>query len=138
MLNLVVDANVVLKWIPGRNEIRVEEARELYALMIKGKCQVWSPKFLLVEVLNVLIKKRKANAEIVSTAMDVLSKGKMKYCEMEAGQVRDLEKLMRKHGLTAYDAQYLLLAKQLGHRLVSYDEELLKVKELVVRVKDVL
>lgn len=138
MLDLVVDASVVLKWIPGKNETKVEEARELYTMMVEGRCQVWSPNFLLVEVLNILIKKRKADAEIVSVAINVLSKRGIKYQETELKQVRGLEKLMRKYGLTAYDAQYLLLAKQLGYKLVSYDEELLKIKSLVVKVKDIL
>lgn len=137
VLDLAVDANVVLKWIPGKNETRVEEARDLYTMMLEGKCQIWSPKFLLVEVLNILIKKRKANPEIVSTAMVTLLKGKIKYWEMEVGQVKDLEKLMRRYSLTAYDAQYLLLARQLKCKLVSYDEELLKITDWVVGVKDV-
>ncbi len=138
MLELVVDANVVLKWIPGKNEARVEEARSLYAAMLEDKYQIWSPKFLLVEVLNILINKRKADAEIVSMAMASLTKGRIKYWEMEVGQVKDLEKLMRKYSLTAYDAQYLLLARQLKCKLVSYDEELLKISDWVARVKEVI
>lgn len=134
MLNLVIDANVVLKWIPGKNETKVEEARGLYAMMLGGKCQIWSPKLLLVEVLNVLIRKRRADADIVSVAMNILLKRQIKYWEMESEQIKDLEKLMKKYGLTAYDAQYLLLAKQLKCKLITYDEELLKVKSLATTV----
>ena len=65
MRKVVVDASVVLKWIPGKREENKDEARELYRLMMQNKIVVYAPTFLLIEVLNILIMKRKAARQLV-------------------------------------------------------------------------
>ena len=57
--------------------------------------------------------------------------------ELEKWETEELTELVIKYGVTAYDAQYLLLAKAQKCKVVTVDKGLLDVKEWVVGVEEV-
>ena len=138
MLRIVIDSSVVLKWIPGEDEELVSEARQVYKLMTGDKLEIFAPTFLLIEVLNILIKKRKANYILVKKDIDRLSQGKIKFIELVVADLQQIEEIVYKYGLTAYDAIYLNLARIKGCKLLTTDKELLKVRKLTVSIEELL
>lgn len=138
MLELIVDASVALKWFPINGEVSVEESRGVWNAIQSGEIKAYTPLFMLVEIANVLARKKKVEAVVFNSILRKLANSKIVFVDLKKDDLRKLGSLVNKYGLTAYDAQYLLLARQLNCKLVSYDEELLKISDWVVRVKDVL
>lgn len=138
MRKIVIDASVVLKWIPGKNEIEVEKAVEIFKAMMKDKLEVYAPTFLLIEVLNILIRKRKLRRDIILESMQKLSSGKIKFIDLDISDLDQIEEMMCKFGLTAYDAIYLNLARIKGCKVLTTDKELLKISNLTVGIEELL
>ena len=136
MLELIVDASVALKWFSIKGEASVGESRGVWNVIQSGEIKAYAPLFMLVEVVNVLARKKKVEAIVFNNILKKLAGSKIVFVDLKKDDLRKLGSLVNKYGLTAYDAQYLLLAKQLNCKLVSYDEELLKISDWVVRVKD--
>lgn len=138
MPKIVIDASVVLKWIPGKNEEDVEKSVEIFKFMMKDKLEIYSPTFLLVEVLNILVKKRKLRRDIIIKSLDQLSMSKIKYADMDSSGIENLEQIMSDNNVSAYDAQYLLLAQKEKCRLLTFDKELLKLSNLTIDIGHLL
>lgn len=138
MSKIIIDASVVLKWIPGKEEEGVEKAREIYKLMMREKLEVWAPTFLLVEVLNILVKKRKADILLVGKVIRKLMEGKIKFIETTLKDIAELERIVFEQKVTAYDAIYLLLAEKNKVKLLTFDEQLLRIKHLTVGISKFL
>ena len=134
MLRIVADANVVLKWIPAKNEEKVVEAREIYKMMMAEQLEVFAPTFLLLEVLNILANKRKTDPNVIRKVIKDLAKGKIKFVELEIRKVSEIEKLVHKYRLTSYDALYLYLAKEKNCKLLTVDRQLLKLHDSTIDI----
>ena len=138
ILKIVIDASVVLKWIPGKNEEKVFQARMLNERMLGERIEVIAPSFLLFEVLNVLVRKRKTPHRVVQSIIDRLQQSNIRFYDAQMKVVSETEKIVFKYKVTAYDALYLALAKKKNCKLVTYDSELLKIKSLTISVEDYL
>lgn len=138
MLKIVIDASVVLKWIPGKNEEKVEEAREIYKLMMVDKLEVWAPDFILLEVLNILANKRKADPKIIKKIIKDFTNGKINFVELGIEKIKAIEELVFKFKLTSYDALYLYLAKENNCKLLTVDRDLLKLHDLTIDIGHLL
>ncbi len=134
----MIDASVVLKWIPGKNEKEVEKAVEIYKLMMKDRLEVYAPTFLLIEVLNILVKKRKLRRDIIIKSMQQLSSCKIKFIDLDLSDSQQIEEIVHEYGLTAYDGIYLNLARVKGCKLLTTDKDLLKVRNLTVAIEELL
>ena len=137
MLEIIVDASVALKWFPIKGETFVEESRDVWKAVQSGRIKAYAPLFLLVEVANVLARKKKVEPAVYKNILKKLADSEIVFIDLKKNDLVSLGVLINKYGLTAYDTQYLLLARQLKCKLVSYDEELLKISDWVVRVKDI-
>ncbi|OIO15363.1 hypothetical protein COV53_03045 [Candidatus Gottesmanbacteria bacterium CG11_big_fil_rev_8_21_14_0_20_37_11] len=135
---IIIDASVVLKWIPGEKETEVTQARKTYKLLKEKIIQVIAPSFLLLEVSNILFKKRKARVEIVSRAIQRLRACGIQYQDFRIDVVNEVIKLMSKYNITAYDAIYLSLAKTHKAKLLTFDKELLKIRDLTIGIEEML
>ena len=60
---IVIDASVVLKWFDLADEEGRELARRVYSDIVEGKVKAAAPEFLMVEVVNILIRKKKVSGE---------------------------------------------------------------------------
>jgi len=136
MPELIIDVSVALKWFPLKGESSIEEALDIWDAIQLKKLKAYAPTFMLVEVANVLARKKKVETVVFRAVLNKLTDSEIVFTNLNKADLRRLGSLMRRYGLTAYDAQYLLLARQLKGKLVSYDEELLKISDWVVRVKD--
>lgn len=121
----VLDASVTMSWcfadeITPYSSSVLQSLRETYAEV---------PSLWLFEIVNVLgVSERKGRIspdisdEFLRTLADLDIRA-----EQSASRTtqRDLMKLIRRYGLTAYDAAYLELAKRRNLPLATFDKELL-------------
>lgn len=131
MDNLVLDASVILGWLEeGRQG---EAARVIHSDVIKGKISAWVPDFVFVEVMNILYWKKKLPLDDINAFLDrILTAGIQVDDTPLRLEIHNVLLLVVRYRISAYDAQYLRLAQRLNAKLVSFDKELLQIKEWVV------
>jgi predicted nucleic acid-binding protein len=113
----VVDASVMAAWCFG--EPRAEEALELMR-----NFELHAPLLLAYELTSVARRKSQAypkKAELLSEALRVALGGPIRWHEVDHPKVLSLA---LETNLTSYDACYLFLARALGMRLVTFDDQL--------------
>jgi predicted nucleic acid-binding protein len=122
----VLDASIVLTWcFPDEKAQKAEEVSERIA---RGE-RVVVPAFWRHEVLNALLvgeRRNRLSPELVQAFIVDL---KRLPVDVDDGATQEIvfnttQALCRKHGLTAYDAAYLEIAKRSGYPLATVDEEL--------------
>lgn len=94
-----------------------------------GADLVLAPQLLLVEVANVLLRKRRRgelSSQELSELLLAIESLPLRLCEHQSLLVPACV-LAEAHGLTAYDALYLALAERHGARLMTNDDDLDKV-----------
>ena len=127
MSRFVVDASVVLAWcFPDENStLALSVAR-----MFQHGDSAIAPSFWPHEVLNALLvgeKRKRISSDLMHTFLADLSALPIVLETFPAEDVFDrIRSLSREHGLTAYDAAYLDLAKVRSLPLATLDEDLIR------------
>lgn len=122
MIEVVLDASVLLKWFNDLGEANLEQARALRAHFEDGLLQVFAPPLLWLEVLNVAARSWRWEQKRVCELAARLPQLGIKTIEPElAGVAR-----WTAAGLTAYDAAYVALAEQTGAELITDDHEIVR------------
>lgn len=122
--SLVIDASVALKWVvtePGS-----DEAAALLDGMATGGVALLAPEHLIGEVANGLRKRVAQNvltAEDACEALNAISQLGLTFVSGTGRWFRCLPAALE-WGLTAYDALYVLLARDFDAKLVTADERL--------------
>ena len=129
---IALDANFVLALV--NTEEYSKKVEEIYKLIEANKITAYAPIFLLVEVLNILIKKKKVDPELTKKTLERLKKSQIIFLNTDILIKNSslLEDLVAKYGVTSYDAIYLLTAIKSKCKLLTADQELLKVSELTI------
>jgi predicted nucleic acid-binding protein len=124
-MNLVVDANVALKWFVREN-LR-DEARELYRTV----AALIAPDLIIAEVTNIAWKKARrgeiapAHARVVATG---IRRSNIELIPSQEINERGLEiGLALKHPV--YDCLYIACAERFGVTLITVDGKLCKAVE---------
>ena len=130
MSRFVVDASVVLTWcFPDEN---ADLAHKVAQMFKKGDSAI-ATSFWPHEVLNALLvgeKRKRISADLIQTFLADLATLPIVLEQLPADTIFDrIQSLSREHGLTAYDAAYLDLAKVGGLRLATLDEDLIRACE---------
>ena len=119
---IVVDTNVVVHLLAGRGEMA-----ELAAKLLRRDPEWGAPPILLSELRNVLagwVRRGVAEAADAHSAYDdaaLILAGRIVAVDGSA-VIREALEL----GLSAYDAEFVVLARSLGVRLVSEDSAILE------------
>lgn len=130
MTKLVLDASVVLEWLAQGKQ--ADTSLQIHKDILEGKIAAWAPDFLLVEVANILFWKKKFGQKDIQQFMETLiSMGIHFDDEPNHLHAQAMIDLISQYRVTAYDVQYLYLAKKLQCKLVSFDKQLLNIKDLV-------
>ncbi|MCU1301185.1 MAG: PilT protein domain protein [Candidatus Sulfotelmatobacter sp.] len=127
MKRFVVDASVVLTWcFPDENSA----VADAVARMFKQGNSAITPSFWPHEVLNALLvgeKRKRISGDLVQTFLTDLASLPIVLQGLPADAVFDrIQRMSRQHGLTAYDAAYLDLAKDNGLPLATLDGDLIR------------
>ena len=125
MSRFVLDASVVLTWcFPDENAAMAQHVADMFK---QGDAAI-APSFWPHEVLNALLageKRKRISKELVGSFLDDLATLPIFLEQFPVTTVFDrVQQLSRAHGLTAYDAAYLDLARVSGLPLATLDEDL--------------
>ncbi|MGH2891864.1 MAG: type II toxin-antitoxin system VapC family toxin [Solirubrobacteraceae bacterium] len=124
-IDVVSDANVVLKWFHADGEEEVEPARALLEAHKARRVAIAVLDLTAYEVGNALLRGRaKATAEQTATVLEALAE----ICPAispSPEQMRLAATLANRHHLTLYDAAYAAVAASREATLVTLDLQLL-------------
>ena len=127
MSRFVVDASVVLTWCFPDEDLAL--AHKVAHMFKRGNSAI-TPSFWPHEVLNALLvgeKRKRISSDLIRTFLRDLETLPIVLQELQPDAVFDrIQSLSREHGLTAYDAAYLDLAKTSNLPLATLDEALIR------------
>ncbi len=94
--------------------------------------------FLLIEVINICLNKKHFSFQRTLTVVKQLLVIGIMFIETDLGveNLGSLIELVNKHNISSYDALYLLLAKEKKCKLLTFDDQLLKIKDLTTLLSD--
>ena len=123
MNSIVVDASVVAGWVLGDE---ANSYTESVASLIAEGCRPVAPILLVWEITNLLLTAEKRGRLPAGSSTEVLIQlGGLPWdWDKPPGLSPLLHSLARRHGLTAYDAAYLLLAQERDVALATQDQAL--------------
>jgi predicted nucleic acid-binding protein len=124
-INVVSDANVVLKWFHSEGEEEVESALALFAAHKERSIALSVLDLTAYEIGNALMRGRAgASAEQTATVLEALGE----ICPAvrpSREELRLASELAERHDLTLYDAAYAAVAQSRTAELVTMDRALL-------------
>jgi predicted nucleic acid-binding protein len=127
-INVVSDANVVLKWFHADGEEEVGAARALLDAHKERTVALSVLDLTVYEVGNALIRGRAGvSAQRAATVVEAL----IEICPAARPtpeEMRAATKLAGRHDLTLYDATYAAVAQSRSAELVTFDRALLDAK----------
>lgn len=127
-INVVSDANLVLKWFHAEGEEEVESARALLDAHKERSVALSVLDLTVYEVGNALMRGRAgASAEQAATVVEAL----IEICPSirpTPEEMREASRLAERHDLTLYDAAYAAVAQARSAELATLDRALLEAK----------
>lgn len=121
MIEVVLDASVVLKWFNTAGEQHVAQARQLRAGFERGDLLVVVPGLLFLELLNTGARRWKWEGPRLERWASLLTRAGFEVREPSLPAVARWAGL----GLTAYDACYLALAEERKTVVITADHQML-------------
>ena len=134
MIDIVLDASVVLKWFRADGERHLEPARSLRAAYERGRLFVFAPPLLRLELVNVAGRRWNWSEGALLELAGALDDLGFELVEPELARVA----YWTARGLTAYDAAYVAVAEAQAARLVTDDDRVVTVAgELATALADI-
>lgn len=129
MRECVLDASVILLWFARARERRAVAARRLRAEFERGELAILAPPVLPLEILNVSGRRWSWDAEPLLELAGALDELALELVQP------DLSSVARwvAGGLNAYDAAYVAVAEEASIPLVTFDQEILRLAEVVAQ-----
>lgn len=138
MPSIVVDANIVLSWFSRIKESHTDKQRVLFTHILTGNVVAYAPLFLLVEVFNILVMKKKVPVEYTRKIVERIRTCGIHFQPLTTQDIGKIQRIVYAHKITSYDAQYVLVAEQMKCSLVTLDRQLLALGKITSSVEDVL
>ena len=123
---LVLDCSVVAAWLL-KDESLPESYRRTVHSAAAGEVESHGPALLPYEFANVLavaVKQGRLTESEAAQAVSFFNEFPVKVAGTRRTPVGKMLDMATNLGLSAYDASYLVLAKELGAHLVTLDQEL--------------
>lgn len=134
MSKIIVDANLI---IGGFSKDEADnESIEIISKIKLGEIEAIAPNFLLVEVSNILINKKKLELNIIKKIINEILNLGIIFKSFTTSSIVKLNEVCHKYKITTYDGIYILLAKLEKTKLITRDKELLKIKSLTTDLKN--
>ena len=125
---IVLDASVIAKWF--LEEPESSSALYYRDLHLKRKEIIIVPHILVYEIANLLLYKNFTEKEIISV-LESLENFKIEVISLNFSDIVRVAILAKEREITAYDAAYVLLARNFGCKFITADKKLYKkVKDL--------
>ena len=118
MIEVVLDASVVLKWFRAEGERHLEPARSLRARFEAGQIAIAAPPLLRLEIVNVAGRRWNWGEDALVALAIALDELGFEFEDPELARVAS----WTARGLTAYDAAYVALAEARATPLITDDD----------------
>jgi predicted nucleic acid-binding protein len=129
VIELVIDASVLVKWFKSLNEQHVDAALKLYDQFSRGELLVVAPPLVFLELLNAASRQWGWSAErLEQFATDLNQVG----LDIVRPSLHGIAHWCSR-GLTAYDATYVALAEERRTMLVTEDAQVIGVAGRIAR-----
>lgn len=132
MDSFVIDSSVAIKWTSSQNEKGVESSFKIYEQLQFGKIKLYAPTFLLTEIANILFWKKKLKTSEIESFIEKLSESGINFLDLSIDMIPEIFNLMVDRKVSAYDSIFLQLAQKMKCKLISDDEKLIEIKDLVI------
>jgi predicted nucleic acid-binding protein len=123
LIEIVLDASVLLKWLRADDEQQRSAALRLEARFRSGELAVAVPPLLFIEVLNVAGRRWHLRSDALERLAARLISLSFQVRQPPLGSIAR----WTAQGLTAYDACYVALAEERGTVVVTADERMLTI-----------
>ena len=133
MIELVVDASVVVKWFIEENDS--DKAILLRDKYIEGNVDFYVPSLLYFEVLNALKYSQLFNSSELNDAGESLENYGLKVVAIKNELRENMIKVALDHELSIYDACYLGLSIGLDKLFCTADEKIIKKLPITLKEK---
>lgn len=118
-MNFIIDTSVVVKWFCTKKENNVEEAKNIYRLMIKGDIFIFAPDLLIHELSNTLLCGKKIPIKETQNRIGEFYQLPIKIIPANFLLSKLSLDIAHRYKTTAYDAIYVALAKQMKCQLIT-------------------
>ena len=108
----------------------------MYRDIKSGKIAALSPDFLLIEIANVLIRKKRERPRLVEDFVERLRSSGIVFRPFDRDDIGKLISLTEKFKLSSYDSLYVILAQTEHCHLVTDDRKLLNLKSIGVSLSE--
>jgi predicted nucleic acid-binding protein len=122
----IVDTSVVLKWFVREGESDVGAADELRDAHLQGRCSMWSPDFMLLELANALKAGRRFSVSEVGLILRSLRNLQLRIEGVRWEILSHAVAIASHHRTSVYDSYFLASAIESGAVLVTADEIFLR------------
>lgn len=122
----VIDTSVTLKWFLQKEEADLEKARDLKHAQVEGRCSLYAPIFILLEIANALVRGHRRNPDYVGEALDAVRELEVDLEAMRESTLVHAVHLASSYGVTVYDSYFLAMAIESGRVLVTADDAFIR------------
>lgn len=124
----IIDASVVLKWFPFGEEKDVSVSRMWLKKLIDSQSKIYAPTFLLIEVANILYKKKHLAGQSVTEVVEKIKSLPIVFLDISKTEMSKIIGVMTKFEISAYDAIYVYLAVKMNCKVLTVDKPIAKTK----------
>ncbi len=129
----VIDASVILAWFETGEHL---SGKRIYAQFLGKGTNFYAPEFLLIEASNVLLRKKHFSLQEVNDVYEQLVSSGILFHPLPFVDIKKVIELAAEFSITTYDAHYVFLAQKYGFKLITADDQLLKLL-FAVKLKDI-
>jgi predicted nucleic acid-binding protein len=122
----IVDTSVVLKWFVSEDGADIEVARALRDDHVGGRCSLFAPDFMLLELANSLKSGRRFSAPEVGLILRSLRHLELQIEPVRWETLNHAVAIASRYRTAVYDSYFLARAIESGATLVSADDAFLR------------
>lgn len=125
LFGFIADASVVIKWLHGRGEGKLDEADVLLRAHLDGAAVAHLLDLTAYEVGSALIRRQELSPKEHHDIMSALWRLHFSWLSLRPDDVEEAGRLSRRYSLSFYDASYLAVTLRDRVFLVTDDHALL-------------
>ena len=122
--NIVIDANVIVKWFIDENDS--DKAEIIKELFINEKINIVVPSLLYYEVLNALKYSKLFRLDELNLVGESIENYGFDFIVIKDEIREKMVEIAINHDISIYDASYIALAEKFNAQLITADEKISK------------
>lgn len=121
---MVLDTSVIVKWIETSSEPDAKKALVFYEKFRHGEIEIAIPDLALFELANYASRQDINSFQNCQKLIELIFLSDIQIIPPDHKMIQDAAIMAKKLKITAYDAIFLILAKNLNSKVVTADKKL--------------